>query len=42
MQTLQSLQYEELHTHYNKYLSPFLPYSSNDRYTDRIILPESI
>ncbi|WP_342436865.1 AraC family transcriptional regulator [Paenibacillus sp. FSL L8-0436] len=42
MQTLQSLQYEELHSHYNRYLSPFLPYSSNDRYTDRIILPESI
>ncbi|MEK8215739.1 MULTISPECIES: hypothetical protein [unclassified Paenibacillus] len=42
MQTLQSLQYEELHSHYNRYLSPFLPYSSNDRYTDRILLPESI
>ncbi|CQR57656.1 helix-turn-helix transcriptional regulator [Paenibacillus riograndensis] len=42
MQTLQSLQYEELHSHYNRYLSPFLPYNLKDRYTDRIILPEAI
>ncbi|GGF78825.1 AraC family transcriptional regulator [Paenibacillus albidus] len=42
MQTLQSLEYEELYSHYNKYLSEFLPYSSNNRYTDLITLPESI
>lgn len=43
MQMLQASEFEELHSHYNNHLSEFLACNNvNDRYTDTIVLPDSI